>query len=121
MSARPPVLTLPILIADTECVSAPDRELVANVLELLDVSDDETVTDSFLLYEWIPAIAAAMRAILLPHRQDRTGRCAGCPPATRWPCPAWRAAHRWMFELDPETGGRRDVEGYYVVTLSGRA
>lgn len=119
MSVRPPVLTVPMLVTCVERVSGPDYELVADVLELLDVAGDDTATDSFLLDEWVPAVAAAMRAVLGAHRPDRAGRCAGCPAATRWPCHAWRAAYRWMFELDPETGCRRDVAGYYVVTHRG--
>jgi len=116
---HPPVLTLSGLLADAGSVPKADREPVADVLEMLDVIDDDTATDSFLLYEWAPVIAAAMRALLEPHRPDQAGRCTNCPASAPWPCPPWQAAHRWMFELDAEAGGRRDIEGYWVVNLRG--
>ena len=113
----PPVLKLSMLLADAGSVPAADRELAADIVEMLDVIDDDTATSTFLLDEWVPGVAATIRAILGPHHPDSDGRCAGCPPsAAGWPCPPWRTAYRWMFELDPGTGDRRDIAGYYVVT-----
>jgi hypothetical protein len=113
-----PVLTLDGLLADIGTVAEADRALVADVLALVDVIDDETAAESFLLNEWAPAIAAAMRAILGPHRPDHAGRCTTCPTVV-WPCSPWRAAYRWIFEFDTD-GYRRNIEGYWVVRVRHR-
>ena len=114
---QPPVLSVDMLTADTGSVPVADRELVGDVLEVLDSVDRYTATDQLgVAAYWAPGVTAAMRAVLDPHRADRDGRCAGCPPpATPWPCPLWRTAHRWMVELDPATGRRRDDDWDYVV------
>ncbi len=103
-----------MLLGDLDAVSATDRDLVQAVVDDLDV-DDPAVSDHYFREEWAPGIAAAMRAILHPHRPDRDGGCARCSPPAEWPCTLWRTAYRWMVELDPATGEPRT--NWYVVTL----
>jgi hypothetical protein len=100
------------VLADVATVAEAEWALVDEVVEWLDVVDLET--EPFLLHEWVPATAAAMRAVLGLHRPDQAWRCRACS-AVGWPCPSWRAVCRWIFEFDAD-GYRRNVEGYWVVT-----
>jgi hypothetical protein len=110
----PPVLELSMLLVDIGSVSAAAHDLVQAVVDDLDV-DDPAVSDHYFREEWAPGIAAAMRAILSPHRPDRDGECAHCSPPAAWPCALWRTAYRWMVDLDPTTGKPRN--NWYVVTF----
>jgi hypothetical protein len=103
-----------MLLVDVGAVSAAARDLAQAVVDDLDV-DDPGVSDRYFCEEWAPGIAAAMRAILRPHRPDRDGWCVCCSPPAEWPCALWRTAYRWMVELDPTTGEPRT--NWYVVNL----
>jgi hypothetical protein len=89
----PPVLELSMLLTDVGTVSTAAHDLVQAVVDDLDV-DDPAVSDRYWLEDWVPGIAAAMRAILSPHRPDCDGRCVGCSPSAEWPCALWRTAYR---------------------------
>jgi hypothetical protein len=88
----------------------------AAVLDALD-DFDELTHDRPELSRSGPGVAATVRALLGPHwRKRNTGYCAGCPEEVEpaWPCPAWRAAYRWIVELDPLTGNRYEDEWYLM-------
>jgi hypothetical protein len=109
------VLDLELLINDPTTVSEAELEQVKAVLEVLD-EVDQCATDRPLARD-ARGLTATVRAILAPHwRNRRDGTCAGCSFEVRpaWPCPAWRAAHRWLIELDPATGNRYEDEWFLM-------
>jgi len=112
------VLELSDLVNDPDSVPPADRELVGAVLESLD-GVDECVRDQLdaVAVRGAPGLTATVRALLAPHhRNPANGYCMACPEEVQpvWPCPAWKAAHRWLIELDPITGNRHEDEWYLV-------
>jgi hypothetical protein len=111
------VLDLESLISDPTAVPETDLEQVKTVLGLLDEVDQYAADRSDGLEQNARGLTAALRAVLAPHwRNRRDGICAGCSFEVRptWPCPAWRAAHRWLVELDPATGNRYEDEWFLM-------
>ena len=112
------VLNMSDLVGNPESVSEPDRGLVELVLEALNAID-QCARDRMdaVVVRHTPGATATVRALLAPHWRNRTnGYCAGCPEEVQpvWPCPAWRAAHRWLVELDPSTGNRQEDEWFFM-------
>lgn len=110
------VLELSDLVASPDSLPASDLKFVESVLEGLN-SVDECARDQVVVHNAL-GLTATVRALLAPHwRNPGNGYCAACPEQVQpvWPCPAWRAAHRWLVELDPVTGNRHEDEWYLVV------
>ncbi|MGH8571657.1 MAG: hypothetical protein ACREX8_03650 [Gammaproteobacteria bacterium] len=107
------VLDLEALVHDPTVIPEAELAAVKAVVRVLDEVDQHatpTVRD-------MHALTATVRAILAPHWRNRgDGTCAGCSFEVRpaWPCPAWRAAHRWLIELDPVTGNRYE-DGWFLM------
>jgi hypothetical protein len=114
------VLELLAVVDDPNALPEPDRELVETVLEELDSIDHYTITERVdeVAVRNAPGLTATVRALLEPHRRDADGRCTTCPSTMAWPCSAWRVAHRWLFELDPITGTRRQDDRYVVTATA---
>ena len=113
------VLELSDVVDDLESLPEPDRALAESVLEALD-NVDRCARDRMdgVVRRDMPGVTATVRALLAPHhRNTANGYCVGCPQEVEpvWPCPAWRAAHRWMVELDAITGNRHEDHWYLVV------
>lgn len=114
------VLTLSDLVGDPESISESDRQCIESALEALDAINDRDRSRAVRVRNAAGA-TATVQALLAPHWRHRTtGYCAGCPQEVEpaWPCPAWRAAHRWLVELDPTTGNRYDDEWHYMPPTS---
>lgn len=94
---EPPVLDRERLLAACGCPA--DVQLVEDVVDAACAGAGEMWPHEL----WL-CCAAALRALLAPHRPVKAGRCGQC--AADWPCWTWREAHDWIGGYDPIHGGR---------------